>query len=721
MGSPFRGIVALAMAAALAAPLMSCTGIAQTTGTAQADPAAALAQTPGASLMPADGGASVAKHFDPLGQPPSKFTLELRNGVKAELPFADKRDFDEAKRGFIAEPPYTKIMADAGHVAWDMGSYGWLLTGKDFESIHPSLQRQAVLNMAYGLYEVVPGRIYQVRGYDLANISFIKGDTGWIIFDPLTAKETARAALDFINGKLGKRPVVGVVYSHSHVDHFGGVRGVVDEADVVSGKVMLIAPEHFLEAAISENVFAGNAMTRRSQWQYSVLLQRHPNGHVDQAIGKNIASGNVGLIAPNRLVGKDFEEITLDGVRMVFQNAPDTEAPVEMNTYFPQFKALWAAEIITGTIHNIYTIRGAAVRNALNWSKEINEALYKFGQEAEVMFASHSWPRWGNARIQEVLRAQRDAYANLNNQALHYANRGVTINEIQNVYEVPKSLREQWAARSYHGDVQNNVRGVINRFLGHYDGNPTNLIPLSPKDSAPLYVEMMGGSAKINAKGEELIAQGKYLHATEILNKLVFAEPQNQAARRLLADAFEQLGYQAESTSTRNSFLQGAFELRNGLPGGVPPRSTGPDVVRAMSTEQWLDFIGISLDPKRAEGMRFLINLVTPDNGERYAVEMSNATLTSIKGFQAKNADLTVTVNRADLNQVMMGVASFDDLIKAGKAKFEGNRTGFDQLRSILVPFTPDFEILPGTAPKQRAAPPKPFEVRDLVNPLVGD
>ncbi len=368
-----------------------------------------------------------------------------------------------------------------------------------------------------------------------------------------------------------------------------------------------------------------------------------------------MASGNTGLIPPNRLVSKDFEEITLDGVKMVFQNSPDTEAPVEMNTYFPQFKALWAAEIITGTIHNIYTIRGAAVRNALNWSKEINEALYKFGQEAEVMFASHSWPRWGNARIQEVLRAQRDAYANLNNQSLHYANRGVTINEIHNVYEVPKSLREQWAARSYHGDVQNNTRGVINRFLGHYDGNPTNLIPLSPKDSAPLYVEMMGGSAKIIAKGQELIAQGKYLHATEILNRLVFAEPQNQAARRLLADAFEQLGYQAESTSTRNSFLQGAFELRNGLPGGVPPRTTGPDVVRAMSTEQWLDFIGISIDPKRAEGLKFTFNLLTPDNGERYAIEMSNATLTSIKGFQAKNPDLTVTVNRADLNQVMMG------------------------------------------------------------------
>jgi alkyl sulfatase BDS1-like metallo-beta-lactamase superfamily hydrolase len=690
------------------------------TGLATATPAPARA-APQVSDASAESKPIHPGHFDPLGRAPSLFTIELREGLKATLPFEDQRDFEEAKKGFIAEPPYKQIMADAGHVAWDMGSYQWLLDGKDFESINPSLQRQAVLNMAYGLYEVVPGRVYQVRGYDLANISFIKGDTGWIVFDPLTAKETARAALDFINEKLGKRPVVGVVYSHSHVDHFGGVRGVVDEADVASGKVMVIAPQHFLEAAISENVFAGNAMTRRSQWQYSVLLQRHPNGHVDQAIGKNIAAGNTGLIPPNRLVSKDFEEITLDGVTMVFQNAPDTEAPVEMNTYFPQFKTLWAAEIITGTIHNIYTIRGAAVRNALNWSKEINEALYKFGQDAEVMFASHSWPRWGNARIQEVLRAQRDTYANLNNQALHYANQGVTINEIHNVYEVPKSLREQWAARSYHGDVQNNTRGVINRFLGHYDGNPTNLIPLSPADSAPLYVEMMGGAEKILPRAQQLNDEGAYLYATEILNRLVFAEPHNQAARRLLADAFEQLGYQAESTSTRNSFLQGAFELRNGLPGGVPARSTGPDVVRAMSTEQWLDFIGISIDPKRADGIRFVINLVTPDNGEQFVVEMSNATLTTIKGEQAKSPDLRVTVNRADLNLVMMGQASFDDLIKDGKAKFEGDRSGFDQLRSILVPFTPDFEILPGTAPKQQADLPKPFEVRGLVDPMVGD
>ena len=676
----------------------------------------ASAQIPGASLVPSDGGASATQHFDPIGKPPSKFTIELRNGQKAELPFADKRDFDEAKKGFIAEPSYTKIMADAGHVAWDMGSYGWLLTGKDFESIHPSLQRQAILNMGYGLYEVVPGRVYQVRGYDLANISFIKGDTGWIVFDPLTAQETARAALAFINDKLGKRPVVGVVYSHSHVDHFGGVRGVIDETDAASGKVMVIAPEGFLDAAISENVFAGNAMSRRVQWQYAVLLQRSPHGHVDQAIGKNVANGNTGLITPNRLVKREVEEITLDGVQMVFQNVPDTEAPVEMNTYFPQFKALWTSELVSATVHNIYTLRGAQVRNAHNWSKQVALTLYKFGQEAEVMFASHSWPRWGNARVQEVLRAQRDAYANLNNQVLHYANRGVTINEIHNVYEVPKSLRDQWAVRSYHGDVQNNTRAVINRFLGHYDGNPVNLIPLSPKDSAPLYVEMMGGSAKIIAKGEELLAQDKLLLASEILNKLVFAEPQNQRARRVLADVYEQLGYRAESTSVRNSFLQGAFELRNGQPGGIPPRATGPDVIRAMSTEQWLDFVGISLDPKKAEGMRFTVNLVTPDNGEQYTIEMTNATLTNIKGFQAKNPDLTVTVNRADLNQVMMGQSSFDDLIAAGKARFEGDRTGFDRLRATLVPFTPDFEILPGTAAKVPTTPPKPFEVRDLVD-----
>jgi alkyl sulfatase BDS1-like metallo-beta-lactamase superfamily hydrolase len=641
-----------------------------------------------------------SKHFDPKGKLPSEYTVKFQDAQRKSLPFEDKRDFDEAKKGFIAAPPYKQIMAEAGHVAWDMGSYEFLLTDKQYNTIHPSLQRQAVLNMAYGLYEVLPGKIYQVRGYDLANISFIKGDTGWIIFDPLTAKETASAALKFINEKIGKRPVVAVVYSHSHADHFGGVRGVVDEADVQSGKVKVIAPVGFMDHAVAENVYAGNAMSRRLFYQYGVLLPRSPFGHVDQSIGKNTAAGNLGLIPPNVIVAKDFEEMTVDGVKMIFQNTPGTEAPAEMNTYFPAMKAFWAAENITGTVHNIYTLRGALVRDALAWSKGINAALYHFGTEAQVMFASHSWPRWGNDRIQEVMRSQRDIYANLNNEVLHLANQGVTINEIHNLYHPPKSLQNQWSAHSYHGSEEHNSRAVINRYLGYWDANPATLIPLSPRDSAPLYVEMMGGSAKIIAKGKELYDQGKYRHAVEILNKLVFAEPDNQPAKDLLADVYEQIGYQKESPSVRNSFLAGAFELRNGIPEGASPKTSGPDMIRAMSTELWLDFLGIRLDSKKADGVEFTINLLTPDNGEEYVVELSNATLTNIKGFQAKDADLTVTINRSDLEQTMMGAVSMDDQIKSGKAKLVGDRKPIDQLKTMLVQFDLGFEILPGTGAK---------------------
>src|SRR3954447_11636715 len=655
--------------------------------------------------------ADPTKHFDPKGKPPSKFTIELQSGLRKTLPFEDKRDFEEAKKGFIAAPPYKQIMAEAGNVASDMGSYEFLLTDKEFESIHPSLQRQAVLNMAYGLYEVLPGKIYQVRGFDLANISFIKSDTGWIVFDPLTAKETAAAALKFINEQLGARPVVAVVYSHSHADHFGGVRGIVDETDVRSGKVKIIGPVGFTDHAVVENVYAGNAMARRMFYQYGVLLPRSPYGHVDQSIGKNTPAGNSGLIPPTVIVAKDIEEMTVDGVKMVFQNTPGTEAPAEMNTYFPDLKAFWAAENITGTVHNIYTLRGALVRDALKWSKGINEALYHFGQGADVMFASHSWTRWGNDRIQEVMRAQRDIYANLNNEVLHLANQGVTVNEIQNVYHPPKSLQNQWAAHSYHGSEKHNSRGVINRYLGYWDANPATLIPLSPRDSAPLYVEMMGGSTKIMAKGKELYDKGEYYLAQEILNKLVYAEPENQQAKDLLADVFEQIGYQQESSSLRNSFLAGAYELRNGIPTGASPKGTSPDMIRAMSTDLWLDFLAIRLDSATAEGVNFVMNLRTPDNGEEYVVELSNATLTNIKGFQATNPDLTITIDRADLETVMMGKASFDDQIAAGKAKLVGDRKPYDQLKNMLVRFEVGFEILPGTkADKPADAGANPFE-----------
>jgi alkyl sulfatase BDS1-like metallo-beta-lactamase superfamily hydrolase len=650
------------------------------------------------------------KHFHPKGKPPSKSTIELQRSLRASLPLEDKRDFEEAKKGFVAAPPYKQIKAEAGHVAWDMSTYEFLLQGKDFDSINPSLQRQAILNMAYGLYEVVPGKIYQVRGFDLANFTFIKGDTGWIVFDPLTAKETAKAALDFANERLGKRPVVAVVYSHSHADHFGGVRGVVEEADVRSGKVKVIAPVGFMEHAVAETVMAGTAMTRRLFYQYGVLLPRSPFGHVDQSIGKNTAAGNTGLIAPNVIVEKPFEDMTVDGVAMVFQNTPGTEAPAEMNTWFPQLKAFWAAENITGTIHNIYTLRGALVRDALEWSKHINEAIYRFGLEAEVMFASHSWPRWGNARILEVMRAQRDAYAHLNNHVLHLANKGMTINEVHNVYKLPESLRKQWAAHSYHGSEAHNSRAVINRYIGYWDANPATLVPLSPRDSAPLYVEMMGGAKKIMAKGRELYNQGKYLHAQEILNKLVYAQPGNQVAKDLLADVWEQIGYQRESASVRNSFLAGAYELRSGIPAGAPPKATGPDMIRAMTTGLWLDFLGVRLQSEKVEGQTFVISFVTPDNGEKYVVELSNGTLTNIKGQQAKNPTLSVTINRADLEAVMMGKVSFDDQIAAGKAKLEGDRKPYDLLKASVVQFDMGFEILPGTKGKSETPKMTPFE-----------
>ncbi|WP_457668195.1 alkyl/aryl-sulfatase [Thiolapillus sp.] len=674
----------------------------------------------GSSAFAAAGGSVLAdpramqgKHFDPKGKMPSRFTIELQNGLRKSLPFDDKRDFEEAKKGFIAAPKYKQIMAEAGNVAWDMGSYEFLLQGKDFDSVNPSLQRQAILNMAYGLYEVLPDKIYQVRGYDLANISFIKSKTGWIVFDPLTTKETAAAALKFINEQLGKRPVVAVVYSHSHADHFMGVRGVVDEADVKSGKVQIIAPEGFMEHAVAENVYAGTAMNRRAFFQYGVLLSRSPFGHVDQSIGKNTAAGTPGLIAPTVYVKDDIETMTVDGVRMVFQNTPGTEAPAEMNTYFPDMKAFWAAENITGTIHNIYTLRGALVRDALEWSKQINKALYLFGKEANVMFASHSWPRWGNDRVQEVMRAQRDTYANLNNGVLHLANQGVTINQIHNVYTVPKSLQNQWAARSYHGSVEHNSRAIINRYLGYWDGNPATLIPLSPEDSAPLYVEMMGGAGKIMQKGQQLYDQGKYKLAQEILNKLVYAQPQNQAAKDLLADIFEQLGYQQESPSVRNSFLAAALELRHGIPEGSPPKVSGPDLVRAMTTQQWLDFLAIRLDSKKADGIEFKINFITPDNDEKYVVELSNATLTSIEGFQADDADLTITINREDLVQTMMGAVSFDEQIKKGKAKLAGNRKPYDELKKMLVHFDMGFELMPGTGKADLTPEEKPFQQED--------
>ncbi len=631
------------------------------------------------------------------GNSPSQHTAGRQAELRGRLPFDDRRDFVEQSRGLVAEPDFRRITDASGEVVWDMGRYDFLLTGEDFDSIHPSLQRQATLNMNYGLYEVVPGKIYQVRGFDLSNMTLIRGDTGWILFDVLLVRETAAAALEFANAELGERPVVAIVYSHSHVDHFGGVRGVVDETDVREGKVQILAPRGFMEHAIAENIYAGTAMTRRAGYQYGRNLPVSPFGQVDSAIGKATASGTLTLIAPTLVIEKDFEEHTIDGVRMVFQNTPGTEAPAEMNTWFPDHKAFWAAENITATIHNIYTLRGALVRDALEWSKEINEALYRFGVNAEVMLSSHNWPRWGNERIQQIMRAQRDAYANLNNQVLHLANKGVTINEIHNEYRVPESLEQQWSVRQYHGSEFHNSRAVMNRYLGYWDGNPANLAPLSPYDSAPLYVEMMGGAEPIIARGRQLYDEGEYRHAMEIVNKLVYAEPGNDEARGLLADVFEQLGYQYESTSMRNAFLSAARELRDGIPESLGIESGGADAIRAVTTSQWWDALAIRVDTHKADGLNFKLNFITPDTGEKLVVEMSNGTLTNIVGFSASDADVTLTINRSDLLPVMMQQKTFAQQIRDGKATLEGNGLLLRRFSNTLVDFDPMFEIMPGT------------------------
>jgi len=686
--------------------------------------AAAITVSASVSSHAAGGGAAStgsvdpSRHFDSLGKPASEHTLKEIERDSAGLPFDDKRDFDEAEKGFIAEPESWKVVGPEGNVVWDLDRYDFFRTSKDFPTVHPSLQRVSQLNMKVGLFEVIPG-FYQVRGFDLANITFVKGDTGWIVFDPLTAPEAAAAAKKLVDEHLGERPVVGVVYSHSHVDHWGGVRGIVDEADVRAGKVQIIAPRDFMLHVVAENVFAGNAMNRRVMYQYGVLLPASPFGHAGQGLNMNVANGNTGLIPPTLVVEDDIETHTVDGVTMEFMNTPGGEAPSQAHTWFPDHKVYWTGEDVTGVFHNVYTLRGAPVRDPLRWSKNINRALYRYGESADVMIASHHWPRWGNERVQEVLRGQRDLYANINNQVLHHANQGVTINQIHNVYETPKGIAHQWYNRGYHGSPEHNSRAVINRYLGYWDGNPATLIPLSPADSAPLYVEMMGGADKILAKGGELHSAGEYFQAQEILNKLVQAEPQNRAARELLADVWEQIGYQQENPGLRNSFLQAAYELRNGIPAGLPPNTGGPDVIRAMTTELFLDFLAVRMDSREVGDMEFTMNLVTPDNDEKFIVELSNATLTNIKGFQADDADLTITIDRADLETVMMGQKRMVTMIEEGTAKATGDVSLLDKLAATMATFTPDFEMVPGTARPSSAEKWNPYEAG--VEPIKGE
>ncbi|MFV3369605.1 alkyl/aryl-sulfatase [Pseudomonas sp. NY15435] len=627
-------------------------------------------------------------------KPATSFTQAAQEQVRQSLPFGDRADFDRVEKGLIKRPDNLIIKNDDGSVAWQLGDYDFIKAAKDIASVNPSLMRQAQLNLSYGLFKVTDG-IYQVRGYDLANITFIQGKTGWIVIDTLTTPATSKAAYALVSQELGQKPIRAIIYSHAHADHFGGVKGLVSQEQVDKGEVQIIAPKGFMEAAIKENVMAGNAMLRRASYQYGTLLPKGPNGQVDMAIGKGVAHGPLSIIAPTKLIEGELQDLEIDGVPFTFQNTPGTESPAEMNVWLPQQKALLMAENVTATLHNLYTLRGAETRDPLGWSKYINEALHRFGDKAEVMFAVHNWPRWGHEDIVHTLEKQRDMYGYLNDQTLHLANNGVTINQIHERLKVPPELANEWFNRGYHGSVSHNVRAVVNKYLGYYDSNPATLNPLAPEDSAKKYVEFMGGADHLLQMAKASFDKGEYRWVVEVLNKLVFADPTNQAARNLQADALEQLGYQAENAGWRNSYLVAAQELRNGVPRNLPSlRVSNPDALAAMDTGLLFDYLGVRMNAQKAEGEDFSINLVLPDKNEQYLLELKNSHLNNIKGVQSENAGQTVTIDRADLNRLMLKEVSPVRLVFEGKLKSSGNPLLLAKLFGMLEDFDFWFDIV---------------------------
>ncbi|MDU4249471.1 alkyl/aryl-sulfatase [Pseudomonas sp.] len=627
-------------------------------------------------------------------KPPTSFTQAAQEQVRQSLPFSDRADFDRVEKGLIKRPENLVIKNEDGTVAWQLGDYDFIKAAKDAASVNPSLMRQAQLNLSYGLFKVTDG-IYQVRGFDLANTTFIEGRTGWIVIDTLTTPATSKAAYALVSQELGQKPIRAIIYSHAHIDHFGGVKGLVSQEQVDKGEVQIIAPKGFMEAAIKENVLAGNAMLRRATYQYGTLLPKGPNGQVDMAIGKGVAHGPMSIIAPTKLIEGNLQELEIDGVPFTFQNTPGTESPAEMNVWLPQQKALLMAENVTATLHNLYTLRGAETRDPLGWSKYINEALHQFGTKAEVMFAVHNWPRWGHEDIVRTLEKQRDMYGYLNDQTLHLANNGVTINQIHERLKVPPELANEWFNRGYHGSVSHNVRAVVNKYLGYYDSNPATLNPLAPEDSAVKYVEFMGGADHLLQMARASFDKGEYRWVVEVVNKLVFADPSNQAARNLQADALEQLGYQAENAGWRNSYLTAAQELRNGVPRDLPPMKSGsPDALAAMDTGLLFDYLGVRLNAEKAEGEDFAINLVLPDKNEQYLLELKNSHLNNIKGVQSENAGQTVTIDRADLNRLMLKQVSPVRLVFEGKLKSSGNPLLLAKLFGMLEDFNFWFDMV---------------------------
>jgi alkyl sulfatase BDS1-like metallo-beta-lactamase superfamily hydrolase len=622
----------------------------------------------------------------------SAITTTLNAAVLQHLPFSDRTDFESVSKGLIA--PFKGQVKDAsGKVIWDIAAYDFLAKDQSPASVNPSLWRLAQLNAHAGLFEVSP-KIYQVRGLDLANMTIIEGDDGLIIIDPLTTAETAKAALDLYYQNRAHKPVVAVIYSHTHVDHFGGVRGVIDEADVKAGKVKVYAPAGFMEHVMSENVFAGTAMSRRAQFQFGSLLPRGEKGQLDAGLGKSSPSGGtVTLIAPTDLIDKELETRTIAGIEVEFQLTPGTEAPAEMNLYLPQLRALCMAENATQMMHNLLTPRGAQVRDAKAWSEYLDNSLARYGDKSDVLFAQHNWPTWGGERIRTFLADQRDMYAFLNDRTLHLMNQGLTSVEIADAIKtLPGALDQKWYTRGYYGSLSFNVRAVYQRYLGFYDGNPANLNPLPPVETAKRTVEAMGGAAAVLEKMRTAMAKGDYRWAAQLGNQLVFAEPDNVPGRNAQAEVLEQLGYQSENATWRNMYLTGAMELRNGVPQHAGS-SASVDMMRAMTPDMFFDYLAIRLDSEKAVGHDLTLNWTFEDQNKDFNLTLRNGVLTHRTGLNPA-ADASVSLSKATLEQISLKQLDFPTAIQKGLIKLQGNGKKLGELLGSVDSFSPQFNIV---------------------------
>lgn len=609
------------------------------------------------------------------------------------LPFSDTRDFDEAARGFLGTVERARITNAQGKAVWSLEPYGFLSETEAPATVDPSLWRQSRLNMNHGLFEVVPG-VYQVRGLDIANMTLIEGDTGVIVVDTLTSIEGARAAMALYFQHRGQRPVAAVIFTHTHTDHWGGARGVLDEAALAGGKVPIIAPNLFMEHAVSENIIAGPAMLRRAQYQFGPLLAKGPRGQVDCGLGKSMAVGAVSLLRPTDLIMATGDRRIIDGVEFEFQMAPNSEAPAEMHFFIPRYKLLNLAENCTHNFHNLLPFRGADVRDALAWSKYLGEALQMWGGKAAAMCGQHHWPVWGQERIDTMIRQQRDLYKFAHDQTIRLMNHGLTATEIAEAIKLPASLDGAWHARGYYGHIRHNVKAIYQKYLGWYDANPANLDPLPPVEAGKKYVEYMGGADAILARARNDFAKGEFRFIAQALSHLVFADPDNQAARALLADTLEQLGYAAESATWRNAYLFGAQELRQGMP-KVPARAAMPrETLAALRTEQLWDVLGIRLNGPKAEGKHIVINWSFSDTGETFVLTLENCALTYVAGAQAAMADASFTLPRSTLDEVIAKLTTFQDAVGSGAIKFTGNPIRLGELMMLMDDFPRMFEIV---------------------------